>query len=199
MKHFLGALLFLFWVSPAWAQGTCEAGATCVPAKDMKVFLEVLKGKQCLQRDTPQFRLDPINIVEDKEGRIYYSGAKPHPYTLKMSWCGYEVTGTGQVSIQVAMREPPMWGFRFRPKLAGSFLFVDAFKQESVAEAVEVGVLWEFFYWHSWNLNAATGFRSVGAGVGLDITKNIGAYLGYSFSFWTLYSNPQVGISAALW
>jgi hypothetical protein len=192
-------LLLLFWAGTARAQGTCAAGSTCVPPADMRVFVELLQEKQCLQKTPPQFKLDSITIIEDKEGRIYYSGAQPHPYTLKMSWCGYEATGTGNVNVQVAIREPPVWGFRFRPKFAGSFLFVDAFKQKNAAEAVDVGILWDFFYWHAWNLNVATGFRSVGAGVGVDLTRNFSLYAGYAFSFWTLYSNPQAGLSFAFW
>lgn len=195
----LTVLGVLLGASPVLAQGTCAAGATCVPPEDMSVFLQLLKDKKCQQTSQPTFKLDPVNIVVDQEGRVYYSGSEPHPYTLRMSWCNYEVTATGKVDLVVAKREPPEWGFRFRPKFSGSFLFMDAFERPTAAEAVDVGFLWEFLYWKSLNLNLSTGFRSAGAGVGFDVTKNFGVYGGYAFSWWTLKHNPQAGLYFAFW
>jgi hypothetical protein len=165
----------------------------------MKTFMQLLRDTKCRQDTPPTFNLDPINIVEDTDGRIYYSGNQPLPYTLRMSWCNYEITGTGKVSLQVAKKIPPDYGFRFRPKLMGSFLFVDAFTQPKAVDAIDVGILWEFFYWKALNLNVETGFRSVGAGIGIDLSKNFGLYGGYAFSWWTLKSNPQAGVYLAFW
>lgn len=167
---------------------------TCVQAEDMRVFLQVLKDKQCLQRNPPTFQLDPITIVTDVEGRVYFSGDQPNPYTLKVQWCNYTVTGTGKLSVIVAKKEPPVWGFRFRPKFAGSFIFLDAFERPTAADAIDVGFLWDFLYYKQFNLNVATGFRSVGLSVGMDLTRNFGVFAGYAFSWWTLRSNPQAGV-----
>jgi len=197
------AMLVGLWPASAAAQTTCPAGSTCVPPEDMEVFVKILKEKKCLQETKPTFKLDPINIVVDQDGRVYYTGADPKPYTLKMSWCNYEAEGTGKVDLVVAKKEPPTWGFRFRPKFAGSFLFVDGFEKYNdkydPSRAVDVGILWEFLYWHSFNLNVATGFRSAGAGLGMDITRNFGIYAGYAFSWWTLKHNPQMGLYFAFW
>lgn len=166
---------------------------------DMAVITEILRDKQCQQTTKPTYQLDPINIVVDQEGRVYYSGSQPNPYTLKMKWCNYEVTAEGQVSLVVAKKEPPVWGFRFRPKFATSFLFTDAFIESSASSAIDVGILWDFLHWKSLNLNVATGFRSVGVGAGYDITRNFGVYGGYAFSWWTLKHNPQVGLYFSFW
>jgi hypothetical protein len=189
----LGVLIGLLATVPISAD-ECSGTSKCVPKEDFDVLLTLLRDKQCQQKTPPTFKLDPVNIVVDQDGRVYYSGSQPHPYTLRMSWCNYDVTATGKVDLVVAKREPPEWGFRFRPKFAGSFLFVDAFERPTAAEAVDVGILWEFLYWRSLNLNLATGFRSAGVGLGLDLTKNFGAFGGYSFSWWTLRHNPQVGL-----
>jgi group I intron endonuclease len=188
--------LLITHVSPAVE---CTADSICVPSADMQSIVTVLQEKQCLSRELPQFNLDPITIVMDNDGRVYYSGADPKPYTLKMKWCNFEIQGEGKLNVIVAKTEPPVWGFRFRPKFAGSFLFVDAFKQSSAGEAVDVGILWDFLYYKSFNVNVATGFRSAGVGVGYDLTRNFGAYAGWAFSWWTLKQNPQAGLYFSFW
>jgi len=196
---FLFVFFGLFLSKTVSAQEACTTGSTCVPAEDMRVFLRLLQDKQCQQSTKPKFQLDPVTIVVDQEGRVYYSGADPHPYALKMSWCNYEVTAEGKVSLVVAEKEPSVWGLRFRPKFAGSFLFVDALESSVAAEGLEFGILWDFIYWKPLNLNLATGFRSIGFGVGLDLTRNFGFYGGYGFSWWIFAHNPQVGFYFAFW
>lgn len=199
MKRLLLALLLLLWSIPAEAQVVCGEGATCVSDADLKAFVTLLEEKKCLQTTQPTIQLDPVTVVVDKNGRVYYSGADPKPYTLKLSWCAYEVTATGKVALTVARNEPPTWGFRFRPKFAGSYLFVDGFSSTKAIDGVDVGILWDFLYYKSLNLNASTGFRSIGGGVGFDITSNFGIYAGYSFSWWTLKHNPQLGLYFSFW
>ena len=186
--------LSLLWGSTALAQTPCLEGSVCVSPEDMTTVVQLLKDKQCQQTTSPVFILDSINIVVDQSGRIYHSGDEPHPYSLKMNWCNYEVVAKGSVKLVVAKKEPPTWGFRVRPKFAGTFLFWDAFYQDSASEAVDVGLLWEFLFWEEFNVNLATGFRSIGAGLGLDLSKNMTLYGGYAFSWWTLKHNPSVGI-----
>lgn len=97
------------------------------------------------------------------------------------------------------MKEPPVWGFRFRPKFAGSYLFVDGFSSSKAVDGVDVGLLWDFFYYKAVNLNVATGFRSIGAGLGADLTRNFGLYGGWSISWWTFKQNPQLGLYFSFW
>jgi hypothetical protein len=198
MKRLLIALLLL-WPMVAQAQGACATGSICVSDADLKTFLALANEKKCLQTTQPAFKLDPVVVVVDKEGRVYYSGDEPKPYTLKMSWCTYELTATGKVALTVAKNEPPVWGFRFRPKFAGSYLFVDGFSSTKAVDGVDIGILWDLAYYKAVNFNIATGFRSVGAGLGLDITRNFGGYAGYAFSWWTLKHNPQLGLYFAFW
>jgi hypothetical protein len=142
--------------------------------------------------------LDAVTIVTDEQGRVYYSGTAPRPYKIHLHWCNYDSSFEGKVNVVVAKREPKEWGFRFKLKFASSFLFMDAVNR-SPQQAVDVGLLWDFLYWKNLNLNVATGFRSVGAGVGYDLTRNFGLYGGYGFSFWTLKGNPQVGLYFGFW
>jgi hypothetical protein len=201
MKALLLALAITLYVFPSRANEiVCPNGDdTCVSKGDLEAFVSVLREKKCLQTTQPTFNLDAVTIITDVDGRVYYSGSDPHPYTVKMSWCGYEVTAIEKLTLVVAKKEPPTWGFRFRPKFAGSFLFVDAFSQSSAKQAIDVGLLWDFLYYKAFNLNVVTGFRSAGLGVGMDATRNFGGFIGGAYSWWTLKVNPQAGLYFSFW
>lgn len=200
MKYLALAALTLpiFLATPAGAQGTCAAGATCVPPEDVKVFIQLLKDQKCRSEHPPTFEADPIVITEDEEGRVYGSGDDPKPWKLHMKWCGYDVTAEGNVKLTVAKRVPPEWGFRFRPKFSSGVLLTNLFRGDKL-NSIDVGVLWEVFYWKSFNLNVATGFRSAGAGIGADITRNFAGYIGYAVAYDGWASNPYVGLSFSFW
>lgn len=193
------ALLVTFFFSPSVRAEECGLTSTCVSREDRQAFVTLLREQKCRNETPPTIKLDQITIIEDKDGRIYATGAQPHPYTVQMTWCNYEITATGGVKVVVARRVPPTWGFRFRPKFGSSFLFVDAFKKESPLSAIDVGLLWEGFYYKSLTLNVVTGFRSVGAALGLDLTKNLALHAGYAVSYDGWRSNPILGLSFALW
>lgn len=205
MKKLLALLAFVSAFLFSTQAFSCPDGSTCVPPEDMALFVKLLREKQCMQETKPEFKLDSVTIVTDQDGRVYFTGADPNPYRLQMEWCNYEVTAEGTLKVIVAKREPETWGFRFRPKFSASFLFADALEKYEPdnsydpAQAVDVGILWDFLYWESLNLNVATGFRSAGLGVGLDLTKNFGVYGGYGFSWWTLKHNPQLGLYFGFW
>ena len=174
---------------------SCQGGV-CVPKKDMGIFLKALKEKKCLKETLPEFELDEITIIVDKDGRIFFSGADPKPYTVKMKWCSYEVTGKGKVNVIAAMMEPPTWGFRFRPKAYMGALPLEMLQDgNDVRDGIDAGLMLDFFYYQWVNANVAAGYRSVGAGVGFDITQNFGAYVGYALA-WDGFDH---GLNGALW
>jgi hypothetical protein len=183
----------------------CEPPATCVPEKDMELFLQMAREKQCLFNNEPKFELDPVNIVIDREGRVYFSGAKPHPYKLRMTWCNYEVEAEGKVKVIAAMREPDTWGFRFRPKAYIGALPFEAFYADPtlddlrVHDLIDAGAMVDFFYVEWFNVNAAVGFRSLGGGVGFDLTSNFGAYAGYGLSWGEWNHNLNLGLWFSFW
>lgn len=194
---FLVFLILLAWATPARGD-ECTSPSKCVPKEDMDDFVKVLREKRCLQTEKPSFKLDPITIVVDTDGRIYTSGANPNPYHLQMTWCGYTADGSGDVKVQAAMREPPEWGFRFRPKASLGYLPAEALAK-SWQDGIEGGVLLEPFFWRSLNLNAQVGFRSVGLGLGMDLTRNFGVYLGYALTWGSWRSSPQGALWFSFW
>ena len=186
--------------SPVLAQDApCTGGSTCTPPADLKDMVSALKEQRCLKTTQPQFQLDPINIIVDKDGRIFVSGAEPRPYTLKMSWCSYGATATGTVNVEAARAVPPTYGFRLRPKATLGFLVPDTFKQDPWSKGLDGGLLIEPFFFQSLNINAYVGVRSVGGGLGLDVTKNFGVILGGTATWDGWRPNLMTGAYFSFW
>jgi hypothetical protein len=169
---------------------------TCVPPEDMQVFVGLLRERKCLTTEKPEFKLDPIEIVIDDKGRVFYSGADPKPYKLHMKWCNFEVDGQGKVNLVAAMVEPPTWGFRLRPKAYLGYLPLEFVVYGEDAKAgIDAGLLLDFFYFHWVNVNVALGFRSGGLDVGADLTKNFGVATGWALGWDGFRHNAN----AAIW
>lgn len=181
----------------------CTLPAVCVPEADMQKIVTVLQEKKCQQTETPAFELDPIQIIVDRQGRVFFSGADPKPYTLKMKWCGYEVEAKGSVNVIAAMRKPPIWGFRFRPKAYMGILPTEVLyssdNSRDIGDFMDAGVMVDFLYYDWANLNGAVGYRSVGAGAGLDLTENFGTYAGYALTWGGWHHNANIGLWFSFW
>lgn len=204
-------LSLLTFSSMSYAQATTSAPAlsttpascangTCVPPSDMAVFLEALQEKKCLTTTPPVVSGDAVQIIVDKEGRVYGSGSGPKPYTLHINWCNYQLTAQGQTTIVASQAPVQTIGFRFRPKAVIGILGTELATGSTFQNAVDAGALVEPFYFlTNWNLNAYVGVRSVGAGVGYDLVNNIGAYLGYAMTWGQWRSNPVAALYFSIW
>lgn len=179
--------------SRAWAQSTCPQGSTCVSPQEMKVFVQLLKDEKCRNETLPKVTEDPVAIIVDRQGRVYGSGNEPMPHKLHIDWCNYQLDAAGGVQLQVAERVEPTWGFRFRPKAALGYLPVEAIAEKDASKGIDGGILLEPFFIQSINLNAYVGVRSVGGGVGMDLTKNFGVYAGYSVAWWSSWRSNLLG------
>ncbi len=181
----------------------CSPPAVCVPEGDMQKIVTVLREKKCQQIEKPEFKLDPIQIIVDKQGRVFFTGADPKPYTLKMTWCDYEITARGKVNVVAAMRQPSIWGFRLRPKaymgILPSEVFYDSNDPRDLGDFMDAGVMVDFLYYDWANLNAAMGYRSVGAGGGIDLTENFGSYAGYAVTWGSWHHNVNIGLWFSFW
>ena len=197
IRWLLGLAVFMVG-GPAFAQ-ECPNG-TCVAREDLKAFVEIAKEKKCLQTEKPSFDLDSVNIVVDKQGRIFYSGAAPHPYRLRMNWCNYEIEAEGKVDVLAAVQEPPSAGFRFRPKAFLGVLLLEPFRDGNDAkDGIDAGLMVDPFYFHEFNLNFHVGFRSVGAGIGFDVFRSFGLFGGYALSWDGFHHNPEAALWFAFW
>jgi hypothetical protein len=175
---------------------TCPEGHVCVPIDDMQIIMQVIRDRHCLENTDPSFSFSNVTIIVDQDGRIFYQGDKDSKdletnFSMKMAWCHYQVEAGGKLKVIAAVNEPPIWGFRFRPKAyVGYAPLMPLFDGNDFSSGVDAGLMLDFFYWKFLNVNAALGFRTVGAGIGLDITSNFGGYVGYGMS-WEAMFNPQ--------
>jgi len=176
------------------------ANGTCVSSEDMAKFVTVLKEKKCLQTEKPTFTLDPINLIVDQQGRIFYSGANPSPYKLRMAWCTYSLEAEGKVNVLAAVEQPPTYGFRFRPKAYIGYLLAEPFRAGKVAkDGIDAGLMLDPLYLKDFNLNVHVGFRAVGVGLGVDIFRSFGVYAGYALTWDGFHSNPEASTWFSFW
>ena len=196
LRALLIATIIALAPQPALAQQACPNDSICVERDDLVKMLKVLEERQCLDQTPPTLKMDPIVIVTDEAGRVYYSGDEPIPYTLTLDWCHYSIEAKGKVNATVAMKEPKTWGFRFRPKAhLGYIPLRPLFDGNTAADGIDAGLAVDFVYYKFLNLNAYAGFRSVGIGPGVDITKNFGGILAYSLA----YTEPHHGLYAGIY
>lgn len=184
----------LLLARPASAQ--CQQGV-CVPREDMVVLAQLLRDQKCRNETVPQLKLDPVTIITDRQGRVYTSGTGPRPYKVELVWCNYTVKAEGQINVLAAQLAEPSWGWRFRVKATVGYLPLAGLSRGPLA-GLDGGALFEPVYWRWLNANVFLGARSVGVGLGLDLTRNLGVYTGYS---WTWDGRSQVlgAVSFALW
>lgn len=176
----------------------CEG--TCVPPADMAKIVTVLKERQCFEKTKPEFKMDPVNIIVDREGRVYFSGSNPQPYKLSMSWCNYNIEAEGKVNVLAAVQEPPSYGFRFRPKAFVGMLVLEPFREgKKPKDGLDAGLMVDALYLKDFNLNVHAGFRSIGAGIGVDIFRSFGAYVGYALAWDGFHHNPEASLWFAFW
>jgi hypothetical protein len=199
MKTLLAIVVVLLSIVGTARADECPAGSTCVPPEDMQTFVQLLRDQKCRSEQVPVLKMDPVTIIVDRQGRVYYSGSEPLPYKVHVDWCNYHVEAVGKVSVQVAQRVEPTWGWRFRMKAAFAYLPLEAVLEKDATQGLDGGVLLEPFFLQSFNVNAYVGVRSVGAGVGLDLTKNFGLYAGYALALGSWRSNPHFGVSFSFW
>jgi hypothetical protein len=203
------ALLLTLVPSVALAQPVepteCKNPDVCVPPGDMQDFLVGLRAEKCLKTTLPTVTMDRIAIVTDKDGRLFTSGDQPNPFTVKIDWCSYQATGTGKVDVYAAKAEPEIWGFRFRPKAyIGALPFEAAYalpegETRTLMSLVDAGAMVDFLYYDWANLNAAVGFQSFGGGIGVDLTSNFGAYIGWAMTWATWHQNVNAGLWFSFW
>jgi len=87
-----------------------------------------------------------------------------------------------QLPIRVYYRpKPPDPMFRLRLRAQAGILLPMIWKDAK--GGWDAGLSFDFFHVGDVNVAAYTGVRSAGGGVGLDLTRNFGPYVGYSLVY----------------
>lgn len=175
-----------------------SAGKCLTPQQlaEMKAGLEELDGihKAPAVVTSP----DAIVIIQDWTGRVYTNGGQTNPIRLHLQ-LGPTVSRDMALTLptQVYVRpkpEDPMFRLRVRAQ-AGVLLPQLVNSLSGNKEAFwDAGIGWDFFHYKAVNVAAYTGVRSLGGGVGLDLTRNFGPYLGYSLIYDGFKSSAQAGV-----
>lgn len=168
--------------------------AVCLTEDEKRTVGDSLRELKEIKESEAKLEVkDEIVIIRDWEDRVYVNGGsgKPIRATLRI---GSTVERDMEVQLPVRAyyrEEPPDPMFRLRIRAQAGLLVpsvLDSFK-----DGWDAGVGWDFMHLGPANLSAYTGIRSAGGGLGLDLTKNFGPYVGYSFVYDGLKSAVLAG------
>lgn len=177
-----------------------EPGGICLTAEQKAQVTEAVKELDTIKKSKAEIQLEPIVIIRDWEDRVYINGGEKKPIKLKLK-LGPTIDRDMELTlpIQIGYREKPpdpMFRLRFRAQLG--FLvptLIDVVRDgDTITEGLEGGLGLDFFHLDWFNVAVHTGVRSIGGGVGFDLTRNFGLYGGYAFVYSTLKSNGFVSI-----
>lgn len=194
------SLLVLAVPSPASAQDCPPQYAVCLTPEEKEQVVRAVRELKDVRDSKAELEFrDPIVVIRDWDDRVYVNGGRTKPLRLKLrigSTVDRDMEAT--VPVRVFYREkPPDPPLRLRIRAQAGFLLpsvVDSAKDDGgVYRSVDAGVGWDFLHLGDWNLSAHTGIRSVGGGIGLDLTRNFGPYAGYSLVYDGLRSNALLG------
>jgi hypothetical protein len=130
---------------------------------------------------------EPIVVIRDWDGRVYVNGGSDKPIPMRIR-IGKSIDRSMAVTVDSRIwyrprPEPPI--FWLKIKAQAGLLALETVKTTSGDSQTfwDAGVSWDFMHFGSLNLAVFTGVRSAGIGPGIDLTKNFGAYVGYSFVY----------------
>ncbi len=168
----------------------------CLGPEDKKTVVDSLKELKSIKESKAVLKLKGnIVIVRDWQDRVYVNGgsAKPVDATLTL---GDTISRDMQIQlpVQVYYRpKPPDPMFRLRLRAQAGVLVPMVWKDAK--SGWDAGIGWDFFHYDVFNLAAYTGVRSAGGGIGMDLTRNFGPYVGYSI----VYDGWQSGVFAGVY
>lgn len=141
---------------------------------------------------------DKIVIVSDWDGRVYVNGGTTVPLRLKVR-IGDTIDRDMLMTLPAVVNyrpKPPDPMFRLRIR-AQAGVFVPELVMTATGNKqnfLEAGMGWDFFHLGPVNAAAFTGVRSFGGGLGVDLTRNFGPYVGYSLVYDGWRSSVQTGV-----
>ncbi len=143
--------------------------------------------------------IDPVVIIRDWEDRVYVNGGQEKPVRLRLH-IGKTVDRSMEATIPVQLfyrEKPPDPMFRLRLRAQAGILAPSI--KDSFKDGWDAGVGLDFFHVSDFNISLNAGVRSVGAGVGWDVTKNFGPVVGYALKYDGLESSGFFGVYFSLY
>ena len=184
--------MILFALSAlAFAQDVaCPEGYVCLTDDDYAAVYDALERLKAIEEGTPAIVFsDSLIIISDASGRVFTNGTGTIENQLHgtVTWGHMSADIVMEPTVTVSKKEPPKYGFHFRPKALASYLVLQTDFDDPL-KALDAGVDLEFVYAYRWNLSGYIGVRSLGVDAGMDIFKNSGVALG---ARWTWPSGTE--------
>jgi hypothetical protein len=113
-------------------------------------------------------------------------------------WCNWELRWKLTPEFQITKEEPPQipsYGARVRVRAGVQFV---PDWNASLREAFDPVLFLESFYWRAFHVSSHVGLRTLGTGIGVDITNTVDAYVGVGVTWGAWEVLPVLGLSVAL-
>ncbi len=200
MKNLVISLFILLFSNSVVAQDECvpPEGGRCLTKEQFEAVKRGLTELDMIHSSPAVLSTsDEIVIIHDWEGRVYTNSGSSNPMTFKLK-LGETVERDMAVTLPTKLYyrpKPPDPMFRLRIRAQVGLLIPELVqtisgKKQSFWDG-SLGL--DFFHYKMLNFAVWTGVRSVGAGVGFDITKNFGPYLGYALRYDGFKSSVTLG------
>jgi hypothetical protein len=170
-------------------------GGKCLTAEQYDGVKKALRELDGIHKAPAEIKfLNPIIIIQDWDGRVYVNGGDKKPVQLKFR-LGNTIDRDMAVELPTAVfyrPKPPDPFFRLRIRAQAGLLLPELIRSNSL-RFWDAQISFDFIHVGIINLNAAAGVTSVGAGPGIDLTKNFGLVVQYAFVYDGLRSSAFLG------
>lgn len=178
-------------------------GGKCLTEEQLNKVKEALKELDSIKKSEMKVDISrPVVIIRDWDGRVYVNGGEKKPVEMRVTVGTIDRTLAVEYPTVIYYRtKPPDPMFRLRIRAQAGALMPDVWKKKEDRSYVDGGVGFDFFHLGPLNLDLYAGILSLGPGLGLDITRNFGARVGYSLVYKDLHSAVFTGayFSFNLW
>jgi hypothetical protein len=122
---------------------------------------------------------------------------------IEVEWCGYHLNMAYDPQVDVHMRSEPesIWGLDLRLRVGVGFGFVPYGGQSyrDPRSMTSPLLIVESWYWRFLHAEAHVGLQTYGAGIGIDLTRNLDLYSGIGIR-WRSFRQvtPLLALSVAI-
>lgn len=197
LKYFIVGVLFVCIPSNAYGQD-CPQGYKCFPDAQAAQVKAVLEEYACMERAVQEgllkVSLEPYRIVITHAGQVIAQELVQGD----ILWCNWELRWKLTPEFQITKEEPPQIpSYGARVRVRAGIQFVPDW-DASLREAFDPVLFLESFYWRAFHVSSHVGLRTLGTGIGVDITNTVDAYVGIGVTWGAWEVLPVLGLSVAL-
>jgi hypothetical protein len=185
-------LLILFFSYTSFAQECPAPYEVCLTEEEAGVIGEMIDHHQCMLdaalNEDIIVEFDPYSVVITKEGQVMDQATM----TLTLFWCSFVLFVEAKPNLSIHVQEPRKEGYGFRLRVRiGALIVFDDFSENTLRPAL----LLEPVYYKSLHLSIFASPQGFGPALGIDLVKNVDAFMGVSSSWGLKSFHPVLGVS----